>query len=206
MHFNNVADRTTFDAFNVGAYAGVNSGSLFANVLAKYDWIKADAISASGQYSADFDGNAYGAKGEIGFRLGSDQFFVEPVASIAFVRTDLDDLNVQSSTIEFLDDDGLRGKLGARIGASFPSTLLNTVVLYAGGNYVREFKGDDSVAFTNNGQTVRIDNRAIGDYGEGVLGVNIGSPDGVSGFIEANGAKGSQFDAYGARAGLRIRF
>lgn len=206
MQFNNVADRTSFDAFNAGVYAAVNSGSLFANVLAKYDWIKADATSASGQYSADFDGNAYGAKGEIGFRLGSDRFFLEPVASIAYVRTDLDDLNVQNSTIEFMDDDGLRGKLGARIGASFPSALLNTVVLYAGGNYVREFQGDDSVAFTNNSQTVLIDNRAIGDYGEGVLGVNFGSADGVSGFIEANGAKGSEFDAYGARAGLRIRF
>jgi trimeric autotransporter adhesin len=206
MKFNNVSDRTKFDVFNAGAYAGVNSGSLFANVLAKYDWIKADSNSVIGQYAADFDGNSYGAKGEIGFRLGSDRFFVEPVASIAYVRTDLDDLNVQSSTIEFLDDEGLRGKLGARLGASFPSARLNTVVLYAGGNYVHEFKGDDSVAFTNNGRTVRIDNRAMGDYGEGVLGVNIGSTEGVSGFIEANGAKGSEYDAYGARAGLRIHF
>ena len=206
MHFNNVIDRTSFDAFNAGVYAGVNSGSLFANVLAKYDWIKADSTSAIGLYSADFDGNAYGVKGEVGFRLGSDSFFFEPAASIAYVRTDLDDLNVQSSTIEFLDDDGLRGKVGARIGASFPSKRLNTVVLYAGGNYVHEFKGDDSVAFTNNGQTVRIDNRAMGDYGEAVLGVNVGAPEGVTGFFEANGAKGSNFDAYGARAGLRFRF
>ncbi len=206
MSFNGASDRTKFDAFNAGAYASVNSGSLFANVLAKYDWYKADATSGTAQYAADFDGNAYGARGEIGFRLGSDSFFVEPVGTLSYVRTDLDDLNVQGSTISFLDDDGLTGKLGARLGASFPSAVLNTVVLYAGGNYVHEFKGDDSVDFTNNGQTVRIDNRAIGDYGEAVLGVNVGSPTGVSGFIEGNGAKGSDFDSYGARAGLRFRF
>ena len=206
MKFNGVVDRTAFDAFNAGAYASINSGSLFANVLAKYDWYKAEATSAIGQYAADFDGNAYGARGEIGFRLGSDSFFVEPVGTLSYVRTDLDDLNVQQSTIAFLDDEGLTGKLGARIGASFPSALLNTVVLYAGGNYVHEFKGDDSIDFTNNGRTVRIDNRAIGDYGEAVLGVNIGSPTGVSGFIEGNGAKGSDFNSYGARAGLRFRF
>lgn len=206
MSFNNASDRTTFDALNAGVYAGINSGSLFANVLAKYDWIKADSTSAIGLYSDDFDGNAYGAKGEIGFRLGSDRFFVEPVASIAYVRTDLDELIVQNSTIEFLDDDGLRGKLGARIGASIPSALLNTVVLYAGGNYVHEFMGNDIVAFTNNGRTVLIENRAMGDYGEAVLGVNVGAPEGVSGFIEANGAKGNDFDAYGGRVGLRIRF
>lgn len=206
MKFNGVTDRTAFDAFNAGAHAGINSGSLFANVLAKYDWYKVEADSAIGQYAAELDGNAYGAQGEIGFRLGSDRFFVEPVGSISYVRTDLDNLNVQNSTIAFLDDEGLRGKLGARLGASFPSALLNTVALYAGGNYVHEFKGDDSIDFTNNGRTVRIDNRAIGDYGEAVAGVNIGSPTSVSGFIEANGAKGSELDAYGARAGLRFRF
>lgn len=206
MKFNGAVDRTRFDAFNAGGYVSINSGSLFANVLAKYDWYQVDTTSAIGQYSADFNGNAYGAKGEIGFRLGSDRFFIEPVGSIAYVRTDLDDLAVQNSTINFLDDEGLRGKLGARLGASFPSALLNTVTLYAGGNYVHEFKGDDSIDFTNNGRTVRIGNRAMGDYGEAVLGVNIGSKDGVSGFIEANGAKGSEFDAYGARAGLRFRF
>ncbi|MCM0001309.1 MAG: autotransporter domain-containing protein, partial [Erythrobacter sp.] len=206
MKFNGATDRTAFDAFNAGAYAGINSGSLFANVLAKYDWYKVEAESAIGQYAADFDGNAYGARGEIGIRVGSDSFFVEPVGSISYVRTSLDDLNVQSSTIEFLDDEGLRGKLGARIGASFPSGAFNTIALYAGGNYVHEFKGDDSIDFTNNGRTVRIDNRPIGDYGEAVLGVNIGSPNTVSGFIEANGAKGSQLDAFGARAGLRFSF
>lgn len=206
MKFNGVVDRTAFDAFNAGAYASVNAGGLFANVLAKYDWYKAEARSGIGQYAADFDGTAYGARGEIGFRLGSDSFFVEPVGTLSYVRTDLDDLNVQESSIEFLDDEGLTGKLGARIGASFPSALLNTVVLYAGGNYVHEFKGDDSIGFTNNGRTVQIDNRAIGDYGEAVVGVNIGSPTGVSGFIEGNGAKGREFDAYGARAGLRFRF
>lgn len=206
MKFNGVADRTAFDAFNAGAYAGINSGSLFANVLAKYDWYKVEADSTIGQYAAEFDGNAYGAQGEIGFRLGSDSLFVEPVGSISYVRTNLDDLNVQGSTIEFLDDEGLRGKLGARIGASIPSARLDTVVLYAGGNYVHEFKGDDSIDFTNNGRTVRIDNRAIGDYGEAVLGVNIGSANAVSGFFEANGAKGSEFEAYGGRAGLRFSF
>lgn len=113
---------------------------------------------------------------------------------------------MQNSTIAFIDDDGLRGKLGARIGASFPSALLNKVVLYADGNYVHEFKGADRVAFTNNGQTVLIDNRATGDYGEGVVGANIGSNEGVSGFIEANGAKGNGFDSYGGRVGLRLRF
>jgi len=206
LKFSGVTDEVAFDAFNGGAYATINSGSLFISVLGKYDYYKANSESQSGQYVADIDGDAYGAQAEIGFRIGSDNFFIEPVGTIAYVRTNLDDLVVQASTIEFIDDDGLRGKLGARLGASFPSAMLNTVVLYAGGNYVHEFRGEDSVDFTNGNELVRITNRPRGDYGEAVLGVNIGATDAVSGFIEANGAMGTDFEAYGARAGLRFRF
>lgn len=206
LKFNGVTDEVAFDAFNGGAYATINSGSLFISVLGKYDYYKANSESQSGQYIADIDGDAYGAQAEIGFRIGSDSLFIEPVGTIAYVRTNLDDLVVQASRIEFIDDDGLRGKLGARLGASFPSAMLNTVVLYAGGNYVHEFRGKDSIAFSNGNELVRITNRPRGDYGEAILGVNIGATDAVSGFIEANGAMGTDFEAYGARAGLRFRF
>lgn len=206
LKFNGVADEVAFDAFNAGGYATINSGSLFISVLGKYDYYEANSESPSGQYTAALDGDAYGAQAELGFRIGSDTFFIEPIGTISYVRTNLDDLVVQASTVEFIDDDGLRGKLGARLGASFPSAMLNTVVLYAGGNYVHEFSAEDSVDFSNGNEIVRITNRSRGDYGEAILGVNIGATNAVSGFIEANGSMGSDFEAYGARAGLRFRF
>ncbi|MDZ4138039.1 MAG: autotransporter domain-containing protein [Erythrobacter sp.] len=206
VNFADVTDRLSFDAFNGGAYATVNSGSLFVSVLGKYDYYKANSTSQSGQYAAKLKGDAYGAQAEVGFRLGSDKFFVEPIATIAYVRTNLNDLDVQNAVIDFRNADGFRGKLGARLGASIAGSGANAVVLYAGGNYVHEFRDDDNIDFISGGQTIRIANPARGDYGEGVIGVNISATNMVSGFIEANGAKGSEFDAFGGRAGLRIRF
>jgi outer membrane autotransporter protein len=206
VNFDGVTDRLGFDAFNGGAYATVNSGSLFVSVLGKYDYYKAKSTSQSGQYAAKFKGDAYGAQAEVGFRLGSDTFFVEPIATIAYVRTNLNDLGVQNAVIDFRNADGFRGKLGARLGASIAGSGANAVVLYAGGNYVHEFRDDDNIDFISGGQTIRIANGPRGDYGEGMIGVNISATNMVSGFIEANGAKGSEFDAFGGRAGLRIRF
>lgn len=206
VNFADVTDRLSFDAFNGGAYATVNSGSLFVSVLGKYDYYKANSTSQSGQYAAKLKGDAYGAQAEVGFRLGSDGFFVEPIATIAYVRTNLNDLGVQNAIIDFRNADGFRGKLGARLGANIAGSGANAVVLYAGGNYVHEFRDDDNIDFISGGQTIRIANPARGDYGEGVIGINISATNMVSGFIEANGAKGSDFDAFGGRAGLRIRF
>lgn len=204
--FDRVTDRLSFDAFNGGAYATVNSGNLFVSVLGKYDYYKANSASQTGNYNASFNGDAYGAQAEVGFRLGSDAFFIEPIGTIAYVRTNLNDLEVGNSVVDFRNADGFRGKLGARLGASIAGSGANVVVLYAGGNYVHEFRDDDAIDFINGGQTVRIANGPRGDYGEGMIGVNISATNQVSGFIEANGAKGSEFDAFGGRAGLRIRF
>ena len=206
VNFGGVTDRVSFDAFNGGAYATVNSGSLFVSVLGKYDYYKANSISQIGQYAAKFKGDAYGAQGEVGFRLGSDKVFFEPIATIAYVRTNLNDLEAQNAVIDFRNADGFRGKLGARLGANIAGSGENVVVLYAGGNYVHEFRDDDNIDFISGGQTVRIANGPRGDYGEGMIGINISATNQVSGFIEANGAKGSDFDAFGGRAGLRIRF
>jgi hypothetical protein len=204
--FAGVTDRLSMDVYNAGAYATINSGNLFLNVLGKYDLIRGRSESQIGQFNERIRGDSYGAQGEIGIRFGSEAFFVEPIATVAFVRTNLNELEVQNSTLQFRGDDGLRGKLGARIGASIAGFGANEIVLYAGGNYVREFKSEDEIGFVNGGQTINIAQGPRGDYGEGLIGVNISATNMVSGFVEANGAKGSEFDAFGGRAGLRIRF
>lgn len=206
LGFAGSSDSLSFDVYNAGAYATINSGNLFLNVLGKYDLYRGRTESQIGQFNERIRGDSYGAQGEVGIRFGSDAFFVEPVGTIAYVRTNLNDLVVQGSTVEFRGDDGLRGKLGARIGASIDGFGQNAVVLYAGGNYVHEFKSEDAINFNSGGQTIQIAQGPRGDYGEGLIGVNISATNMVSGFIEANGAKGSEFDAYGGRAGLRIRF
>ncbi|WP_156878179.1 beta strand repeat-containing protein [Sphingopyxis sp. QXT-31] len=212
MNFAGSADRLRFDVVNGGAYGSYSAGNFFVNALGKYDYIWADTKVSGAGFQQDLNGSVYGARGEAGFRFGNDSFFVEPAASISYVKNDFDDLTPLGTTIGFDEDEGLRGRFGGRIGGSF-NLSGSEVALYAGGNYVREFKGKDRVIFTGGGQTLAFTNNRIDDYGEAIVGVTIAQSEGVSGFFEGHytrsfGSNNGLRDREGAggRAGIRIKF
>ena len=61
---------------------------------------------------ATFGGNAYGARIEAGFTLGSDHLYAEPSVGIAYLRTDLDGLGAFGATVEFDTMEGVRALAG----------------------------------------------------------------------------------------------
>jgi hypothetical protein len=212
MHFNGTADRVEYDVANAGVYASYSSGNFFFNALGKYDhyWARAKAISAG--FEQKFSGDVYGARGEMGFRFGSDSFFVEPAASISYVKNDSDDLTPLGTNIAFDDDEGLRGRIGGRIGGQFDVGAAKAT-FYVGGNYVHEFQGRDLVTFSSGGQTLTYTNDRLRDYGEANIGMTIAQNESVSGFFEGNYSRSFKetngqrnFEGYGARAGIRFKF
>jgi outer membrane autotransporter protein len=177
----------------------------FLNALGKYDYYWSDNLSISGRYRQKATGSVYGGKAEAGFRIGNS-LWIEPAASVSYTHSDFDDFSVASGSFAFNDQDGVRGKGGARVGYT-TDVGGSKVTVYGGGNYVHEFKGQDQVAFTSGTQTVVFGDRKLRDYGEGLVGLNIGSQQGaVSGFFEGRYADGGDYQGYGGRAGLRFRF
>lgn len=208
LTFTHSADRVNYSVANLGAYASYVSGSLFANVLGEYDYIWANSKSPFAGYADKFHGMSYGAQGEVGFRLGGDRFYAEPVATIAYVRTDLKDIHALGQTIDFDNLDGLRGKAGLRVGSKMDMGGGSVAVLYAQGNYVHEFKGKDGIDFISGGQSLAYNNEKIGDYGEGKIGFNVTTAAGVTGFVEGFGdyARHGDYKGGGGRAGIRVKF
>jgi fibronectin-binding autotransporter adhesin len=204
LRFTHSADRARFDAGNVGVYAGIRSGQLFANALAKYDryWVKASDRTL--QWSDDIKGSSYGLSGEVGVRFGSDAFFAEPVATLAWQRSSLDDLTALGQTISFDDANGLRGKIGARLGGALRLGEVN-VILYGGGSFRHEFAGKDGVVLHSNGVSEAVANQPLTDGGEAIAGVRIRASSLISGFIEGTASFGSSISGAGGRAGIRIR-
>ena len=183
--------------------------------MGKYDYYWADAQSSTAGFNNNLHGSAYGARGEMGIRFGSNSFFVEPVAQISYVATSLNSFSVQGTTVNFDDRDGLRGKAGGRIGGV--STIGGSARLsyYAGASYVHDFKGESRVTFTNLGGADTVTGIRMPDYGEGVAGLSIASNRSVSGFMEAtysrtfNGGSGGAFtklEGVGGRAGITVKF
>lgn len=205
LSFPNTADRINFNAINGGLYASFTSGIFFVNALGKYDYYWGENISPSGNYRLDVNGSVWGGKAEAGLRFGKD-LFIEPSASISYTNSDFGDIGIASGNFAINDDEGVRGKAGARIGyvAQVGGAKLT---VYGGANYVHEFRGRTDVVFTSGGQTIAFRSPNNNDYVEGTLGVNIGSDAGkISGFFEGRYADGSDYNGYGARGGVRVRF
>ncbi|PNU02218.1 autotransporter [Novosphingobium guangzhouense] len=200
------ATRFDYDGVNLGAYASLQAGGFFANALVKYDHYWIDAHGGSTGYKASFGGDAIGAQAEAGARFGSTGFFAEPLASIAYVRTSLDDLDALGQVLDYGRADGLRGKAGLRIGGTRPIGGGNMLTFYASGMAVKEFKGRDGATFVSGPYALALGNRRIGTYGQGSLGLNVTTPGGISGFIEGTLDASGEYSGVGGRAGIKIPF
>lgn len=199
------ADRLDYQAVNGGVYASVNAGPFFLNALAKYEHYFIDVVTPSAGIRQNLNGNAYGGMAEAGARLGTTGFFIEPSASIEYVRTNIDTLTAGPSMLDPERATGLRGKAGARLGTEMISGLVRTT-LYVSGNVVHEFRGRDHTLFTSGGQSVNLGDQRLGTYGRGTVGFNIVSNEHVSGFVEAYGDVSKAYKGGGGRAGLSVRF
>lgn len=205
LKFAGTADRTDYDAFNLGAYAQGQWGPYFVNALAKYDIFGAKIDSETGGFTEKLDGKAYGLQLEAGARFGNAELFFEPVASLSYSRTELDTLAAVGATVDFANADSLRGKIGARVGGAAPVEG-GIATYYLGAHLVNEFEGKDGVHF--NGGTVvnALTNESVGTYGQFQLGVTLTSETGLAGFIEGTASAGSDYQNYGGRIGVSMAF
>ena len=203
--FNGSADRVKYNAVNIGAYAGFTSGIVFVNALAKYDRVWADTRSVGGRFDESLEGGVYGGRAEVGLTFGDvlTGFYAEPAASISYIGSNLDRLVTEQGSVEFVEDEGLLGKFGGRVGyAGFTGASL-----YLGANLVREFAGDDRVNLRTAGRTFALTNQSERNYAEGMLGLNVSDPSGIAtGVFEVRYSDGGDRQGFGGSATINFKF
>ncbi len=197
-------ERVRYDTLNAGGYASLRKGVFFVNLLGQYDHYRTTADNSVEHWTDKFSGHAYGAEAEAGARLGSDAFFAEPIASIAWQRTDIGTLQALGQSLDFGHDTGLTGTIGGRFGATFDMQGGDKAVLYAKASYVHEFKGKGGLLFESGGTSEDVAGSRIGDYGKAAIGVNVLTTGRVSGFIEGDADAGS-LKGGGGRVGLSYK-
>ena len=210
LDFEDSGGSIDFTGFNVGASVGYTMGGLFVNGLVKADILQGDTTFANVAQRAEFDAQAYGATLEGGYRFGGSSFFIEPVASLSYVRTELDEFDILNSTISFDDNDSLRGKLGVRGGGVWNMSSGGRVIPYAAVYAVEEFEGEDGLTFTNGGLDVPIASLAPDTYGQAQLGLGFspwtGPLSGFTGYVQADGNFGNDMSGGGVRLGFRFKW
>lgn len=205
VNFRGGPERLRFDTENVGGYASVRAGPFFANLLGQYDHYRINASDGIEHWSDSFNGNGYGAQGEVGARLGSDRFFAEPVASLTWQKTDLDTLHALGQSIDFGNGSALTGKLGLRVGGTSDMGHGNKAVFYARAAWVHGFHGDGSALLESGGASDDVSTAKLGDHGEGSIGVNLLTTGRLSGFIEGDADAGKSYKGGGGRVGIRFK-
>ena len=197
--------RIDYAAWNVGVYGRAEFGAAFIRGLAKYERYSADFLVASAGVRSEVDGDGWGGWLELGARFGGDRFFVEPAASIEYARIDFDDFTAAGTGFAFDEEEGLRGKAGARFGAVI-DTSPSLVTVYGKVQAIHEFGGRDRFTLSNTGGSLAFDAPRTDTYGRATVGFSASTGSGVSGFIEASGDFAGGVSGVGARGGLSIRF
>jgi outer membrane autotransporter protein len=190
---------------NIGAYAGVLDGPLFANLLVKYDHDGVSAKSALAQYSKNFDGDGYGATVEAGYRLGlGHNLYLEPLGSLDYVHSHLDGFQVLGAEFGFDDTDALEGRAGLRAGGRYALAGGAMLSPYVGAEAVGTFSGRDALDFSSGGYGLHFTDRRAQTFGDANVGVTFAGWRGLSGFVQVDGDFAGRTDGVGGRIGLRL--
>lgn len=200
------SERLRYQTVGLGAYASFQAGPVFANLLGQYDHYRINAGDKTLHWSDRFNGNAYGASGEVGTRLGGDRFFAEPTVALSWQHTDIGTLHALGQAVDFGGGDAFDGKVGARLGGVAKLGADATAHFYVRAAYVHRFSGKGTATLDSAGASDAVSGINIGDYGQGAIGMNIVTAGPVSGFIEANGDIGSSYRGAGGRAGISLKF
>ncbi|MGE5501130.1 MAG: autotransporter outer membrane beta-barrel domain-containing protein, partial [Ignavibacteriales bacterium] len=131
------------DGHSFGAYATYMTGSLMADVIAN----ATDLDLSRSQMDQRSEGSAksIGVQAEGGwrlFQLDDGGAYIEPIAALTYVKTEVDDLTIGTTTATFADAKSLRGAIGARAGGKMDVGPV-TLALTATGRVWKEFEGEN---------------------------------------------------------------
>ena len=203
LDFDESDTEVDYEAGSIGAYVTYLNGGLFVDGTIKADFGKMDYSSDGDSASADF--TSIGGVVDAGYRMTmASGWFVEPKATLAYVNTNFDNLEVFGTDVEFEDGDSFRGRLGARVGTMFER---NGVVIepYVEASAWNEFDGDYSASFFSNGTGFEPGFDADGVYGEVALGASfINAGNGWSAFAKG-AAQFGEDSMWGVTGNLGIR-
>jgi outer membrane autotransporter protein len=206
LNSKSVADDIKLKTWNVGAYAGFTGGLVFGSLLAKYDHHEVDFDAATTGFDEKSDGSTWGIEGEVGMQLGDDIYFIEPVASLAWTRTNLGDVEALGQRLEFDTANGVRGKFGANFGGRGDLGGGTALTYFASTKLVSDFGGKNRLTLVSGSLSDEISVKRPSAFGEAVFRLGYLTANGFEAFVEAEGEIGKDHESIGGSAGIRLNF
>ncbi len=204
MEFDNSDTTDDMDGVTLGAYGGISKGGLVFDGLFNVNLLNLDHNEPiNGDTSTNVI--SIGGRGEVGYVWNlSESFYVEPIATGAYVKTTIDDVFPTTNEVNYDEIESARLAAGLRIGAN-AGTVMGPVGFWLTGRLWKEFKDESNVTFKSSGAPdyVFVDDMS-GEFQElsGGLTLDAGAVD----FFIQGGAKfyeHDEYDNYNGSIGVR---
>ena len=206
LDFARSEQKATFESVNLGGYASLTRGVLYANGLVQYAHHAVDVSDNGVGYAAGFKGTTYGGRLEAGARLAAGHLVVEPNASLTYLRSSLKDLQALGQTLKFDKAEGLKGRLGARISGQSQLKSGQHLVFSAGAALVHDFDGDAGVTLVSGGGRQHLDDDRAKTWGQGTAGVSYTAKRGYTVYGQGQVDRGDGYRSAAAQVGVKLPF
>lgn len=205
LDFDSSPTGAKFEGGAVGGYLTYLSGGWFLDgqVLANIG-----NVDYSGNFSEKDHANVTSIGGvlDTGYRMAYGATFIEPGATLSYVSSDIDDLALYGTAVNFSNGDSLRGRIGVRMG----TTIVKERAKYEpfiGISGLYEFLGDNKASVSSGGYDLQTTDNLTGALGEVSGGINVFSlaGDGLSAFVKGGAQFGKDdYVGYGGTLGVRV--
>ncbi|WP_206244088.1 autotransporter-associated beta strand repeat-containing protein [Novosphingobium terrae] len=205
--------RASFVGGSFGFDAGYRNGGLELSAVAKMDVLRLHytaplVTNGGGKQSAA--ATSYGVLADAGYRVTLGRGgFVEPVAGLAFVSSDLGQLSLAGTQVRFNGQANLRGKLGLRTRFALVDSSSYALSVQASGSYWSRLSGSASAMLDSGGGApllVLYDNQ-VKRYGEFGLGLDVQDKKSHwSGFVKGDYRVNSNYRDGSVKLGVRYAF
>ena len=205
VDFDGVNRQFDLSGGQAGAYATYLKGGLFVDTLFKADLLRQEQKTV--EFPSALDATSFGVRTDTGYRFGSFRggAFIEPLATIGVIWSDLEDFKLGGNHVNFDSDPNVRGRLGLRVGTSMPAWSGTTMEPFVIGSVWSNLSGEQTASVTSNQATFNFEDSPEDVWGEMSAGVNFFNPSaGTSVFAKFDATFAENLEGFGGKAGMRV--
>jgi len=209
------------DAWTGGVYGGLVVGNLFVDAVVNANNVIIDTDAPGFNFTPK--GTvlssrmiSLGGQVEAGYRmLFPSGFFAEPLASVSYVRSKIDDLEILPDDparpglqVSYEDPSSFRAGVGARVGLDRDLGGLHTQFSFLARTW-QDLEGQNTAVIHNlafpDDEDIRVVDEFSDQFNEVAVGASVWAPGGiVSGFLNLGSKFGEDYEAKTGSVGVRV--
>ncbi|MFY7851136.1 MAG: autotransporter domain-containing protein, partial [Brevundimonas sp.] len=211
VNFNASPTMASMEGAVFGLYGTYMTGGWFIDGVVALNSMDLDyqaptlAPAPNNIYASEVNSTGFQIEGGYKLALGETTSF-EPLASVSYVKTDIDAIDVPGATINWDEQTSLRGSLGARLTTLVSSDRFDTRFGLTARAW-NEFEGENTLVIDNLGPDLQLTDDFSGSFGEVQGTINLFSNEAAfSAFLNAGVKFKEDYQATDATLGFRWRW